>query len=248
MAGIVEPLVAARRGQAADGDDVLSMLVNARDRDGVPLDAQAIADELATMLLAGHETTANALAWAWYSLARDPMLEARVHAEVAAAAGDRELCMADLPQLSLTANVFAEALRVYPPASAFGRRALEHCELGGYLIAAGDGIILSPYVSHRNPAVFPAPDAFDPDRWFNFTPPPFAYFPFGGGARLCIGEAFARMEGTLVLAAIAGHFAFRAADVGPIGIAAHATLRPARPIVLRVDRRHVSAPSQAHCS
>ena len=235
MAAIVARVIEVRRSDAADAGDLLSMLVSARDGRGAPLGLQAVADELVTMLLAGHETTANALAWACDALARDSILAARVHAEVRAAIGDGDLRVTDLPQLRLTANVFAEALRLYPPASAFGRRALRHCVLGGYAIRAGDGILLSPYVSHRNPLVFADPDAFNPDRWLGSAPPPFAYFPFGGGARVCIGEAFARMEGTLVLAAIAGRFALRTADP-PIGIGAHATLRPARPIRLRVTR------------
>jgi cytochrome P450 len=145
-----------------------------------------------------HETTANALAWAWYLLARNPWVEARLHAEVVAAAGSRAaLTVEDLPRLPLASQVFAETLRLFPPASAFGRRALEPCVLAGFAIRSGDGILLSPYVSHRNPAIFPDPETFAPDRWSAEPPPSFAYFPFGGGSRVCIGEAFARMEGTL---------------------------------------------------
>jgi cytochrome P450 len=240
MGAVVQGVIAARRTDPGDRGDLLSLLLAARDAGGAELDAQAIADELVTMLLAGHETTANALAWAWYSLSRDPQLAARVESEVLAATGGRDVTVGDLPALRLTANVFAEALRLYPPASAFGRRALVPCTLGGYAVAAGDGILLSPYVSHRNPAVFARPDAFEPDRWFDTVPPPFAYFPFGGGSRLCIGEAFARMEGTLVLATIARNFRLCSIDERPIGIAAHATLRPARPIVLRASRHRLA--------
>jgi cytochrome P450 len=238
MSAVIERLIAARHAQAGAGGDLLSMLLAARDAGGAPLDAQAVADELVTLLLAGHETTANALAWAWYLLARHPALEARLHAEVRAAVGERDaVSVDDLPRLPFAAAVFAEALRLYPPASAFGRRADAPCSLGGYKIGRGDGIMLSPYVSHRDPAVFPAPHEFVPDRWRAAAPPPFAYFPFGGGSRVCIGEAFARMEGTLVLAAIVQRFSLRAVAAEPIGIAAHATLRPARPIVLRVHVR-----------
>jgi cytochrome P450 len=244
MAGVIERLVEARRTAASNGDDLLSLLLGAHDVRGTPLDTQAVADELVTLLLAGHETTANALSWAWYLLARHPEIEARLHAEVDAVAGDGgRITVADLPRLTLTARVFAEALRLYPPASAFGRRALEACTLGGYAVAPGDGIMLSPYVSHRNPAVFAAPATFAPDRWLDAAPPPFAYFPFGGGSRLCIGEAFARTEGTLVLASIAQRFALHAVDSAPIGIAATATLRPARPIVLCARRRTVTSRS-----
>jgi cytochrome P450 len=236
MAAVIEGLIVARNGVGADGD-LLGMLLAARDSRGAPLAAQAIADELVTLFLAGHETTANALAWAWYLLARHPACEARLHAEVTAAVGERaNVSAGDLPRLPFASRVFAEALRLYPPASAFGRRALETCTLGGYRIERGDGVMLSPYVSHRDPTVFRQPGEFLPDRWLQ-TPPPFAYFPFGGGSRLCIGEGFARMEGTLVLAAIAQRFALRATSTEPIGIGAHATLRPACPIVLRAELR-----------
>lgn len=236
MSAVIGALIASRGSKGA-GSDPLSLLLAARDADGSPLDTHMIADELVTLLLAGHETTANALAWAWYLLARDPAIEAQVAAEVAAAAGDAAIGVEHLPQLPFTARVFAETLRLYPPASAFGRRTLADCMLGGYLVARGDGILLSPYVSGRDPALFAEPQRFRPDRWLGAPPPPFAYFPFGGGARLCIGEAFARMEGTLVLAAVTQRFHLEALDAEPVGIAAHATLRPARPIVLRVRRR-----------
>ncbi len=238
MAAVIERLIALRRADDGDGGDLLSMLLAARDAAGHPLAPAAIADELVTMLLAGHETTANALGWTWYLLARHPAIEARLAAEVRTATGDRaHVTVDDLPRLPFVAQVFNEALRLYPPASAFGRRALEPCMLGGYRIGAGDGILLSPYVSGRNARFFEGPAEFRPDRWSGEPPPPFAYFPFGGGSRMCIGEGFARMEGTLVLASIARRFALRRIDDEPIGIAAHATLRPARPIVLRVELR-----------
>ncbi len=234
MTTVIGEVIQRQATAGRDADTLLAVLVAARTSDGTRLDAQTVADELVTLLLAGHETTANALAWAWYELARQPALQARVAAEVlGATATHGRLSAALLPHLPLTANVFAEALRLYPPASAFGRRALDDCELGGYAIGAGDGILLSPYVNQRDPANFADPLRFDPDRWTTSAPPPFAYFPFGGGARLCIGEAFARMEGTLVLATIAGRYALDAHDPAPIGIAGHATLRPARAIVLR---------------
>ena len=225
------------RADGADVDSLLSLLLLTHDARGAPLDVQTIADELVTVLLAGHETTANALTWSWYALARDPAIGARVASEVEAVAPDRDVRASDFSQLSFTASIFAEVLRLYPPASAFGRRAREDCQLGGFDIAAGDGILLSPYVSHRNPIIFPQPQEFVPSRWQEQKPPPFAYFPFGGGARLCIGEAFARMEGTLVLATIARRWQLRAIDGAPVGIAAHATLRPQSPIVLRAARR-----------
>ncbi len=226
----------ARRRAAPDGrDDLLSLILAARDTDGTTFDDRAVADELATLLLAGHETTATALTWTWYLLAQSPAVEARLHAEVDALGRDPE--PADLEENLTYANaVFAEALRIYPPASAFGRRALEVCRLGGFEIERGAGIVISPYVSHRNPAWFPEPERFAPERWERPAWPEFAYVPFGGGARRCIGDAFARAEAVLVLATLARRFRLRRIEHDAVAIAT-ATLRPRRPIVVRLEAR-----------
>ena len=233
---IVASLVARRRAAAEGIPDLLDLVLAARDDAGSRFDDEALADELSTLLLAGHETTATALAWTWYALAENPRVEARLHEELDAVLGDRDPDPSDVPRLRYTDAVFSEALRLYPPASAFGRRALEAFELGGYAIEAGAGIVISPYVCHRNPRYFPDPDAFAPERFDDPQWPEFAYVPFGGGARRCIGDAFARMEAVLAIATIARSFRFERVDRAPIGIAS-ATLRPARPILVRAHAR-----------
>ncbi|MBD5633992.1 MAG: cytochrome P450, partial [Candidatus Eremiobacteraeota bacterium] len=213
----------------------LDLVLAARDDGGSPFDDSALADELSTLLLAGHETTATALTWAWYALARNPRVAAKLHAEIDSL-GDRDVGIEDVAQLRYTDAVFSETLRLYPPASAFGRRVLERSELAGYAIPAGAGIVISPYVCHRNPRFFPNPERFEPERFETHERPEFAYVPFGGGARRCIGDAFARMEGVFALATLARRFRCETDDPAPVGIGS-ATLRPARPIVLRARAR-----------
>jgi cytochrome P450 len=236
LRAIVDGLVARRRAEPAATPDLLELALAARDDDGSSFDEAALADELATLLLAGHETTATALGWAWYALAQNPEVEAKLHAELDEVLGDRDPEPDDLSRLRYTGAVFSETLRLYPPASAFGRRVLEACDVGGYALEVGAGVVISPYVVHRNPRYYPEPERFRPERFEENDRPEFAYVPFGGGARRCIGDAFARMEGVLVLATLARRFRFERVDAAPIGIAS-ATLRPARPILMRVGPR-----------
>ncbi len=239
----VHDLVDTRRaGGSAPAGDVLDLVLAARDEHGDAFDDEALADELATLLLAGHETTASALTWTWYLLARHPAAAARLRDELGSVLGDRDPEPGDLPALRFTGAVISEVLRLYPPASAFGRRALEPCELGGYVVPRGAGVVISPYALHRNPRYFADPERFVPERWFDAPPPEFAYVPFGGGARRCIGDAFARMESQLALATFARRFRFTAGDLTPVGIAS-ATLRPARPI--RLHATSLSKPKLA---
>ncbi len=200
-------MIRERRASGEDRGDLLSMLLLAQDEEGGGggmTDVQ-VRDEALTLFLAGHETTANALTWTWYLLSQNPQCEQKMHEEIDRVLGGRTLGFDDLPELRYTEMVLAEAMRLYPPAWAIGRKAIEAFELGGYEIPAGAILILSPYVTHRNPRWFPEPERFDPER----ERPKFAYFPFGGGARVCIGERFAWMEGTLALAAIAQKWRFR---------------------------------------
>ncbi len=234
--GAIVASVVARRRAGERENDLLALALAARDDDGSPFDDRALADELATLLLAGHETTATALCWTWYVLASHPRVEAALHAELDAVLGARDPEPDDVARLPYTSAVFAETLRLYPSASAFGRRALERCELGGYTIEAGAGIVISPYVIHRNPRYFPEPETFRPERFLGEERPEFAYLPFGGGARRCIGEAFARMEGVLAIATLARRLRFERLDPIPVAIGT-ATLRPARPIRVRVCER-----------
>lgn len=222
---VIEQIIATRRSQAAAGTmpdhgDLLSMLMAARDESGAGLSDQDLRDELVTIFLAGHETTSNALAWTWYSLARTPDVEARLHAELDGVLGGRTPTLQDLPNLPYTAQVFKETLRLYPSAWALtARKASTDTTLGGYAIPKDTLVFASPYVMHRLERYFPDPECFDPDR---FTPareamlPKYAYFPFGGGPHICIGNAFAALEGQLLLATIAQRYRFELMPDPPV--------------------------------
>jgi cytochrome P450 len=239
---VVDPIVAAGRratpAELAARGDLLAMLLEARDEAGQPLGDDDIRNELITMVLAGHETTASALTWAWYLLARHPDAAERMHAELDALLAGGAPTVDDVPRLQYTSAVFNEALRLYPPASAFGRRPLEDVVIGGYRIPKGTSVFVSPYVTHRNPRYFPDPDAFVPERWLTGDPPPrFAFFPFGGGSKMCIGEPFARTEGVLVLASLARRYNLAAVDPQPLDVNGQGLLRPDRPVKMRPSRR-----------
>ena len=233
-------LIAERR-RAPGGADLLSLLVSASDTEGDGggmTDAQ-VRDEAITIFLAGHETTANALAWTWYLLARNPEAESRLHAEVDALGG-RAPSAADLPRLPWTETVLAEAMRLFPPAWIIGRRAVDPYAIGGFDVPKGSIVVVCQWVTHRDARWFPDPERFDPER---FGPaakearPKFAYFPFGGGPRVCIGEGFAWMEGVLVLAAIARRWRLRLAPGQEIVPAPSITLRPRDGIRMILERR-----------
>ena len=235
-------LIAERRGAPAGRSDLLSLLLAARDTEGDGrgvTDAQ-VRDEAITIFLAGHETTANALAWTWYLLAKNPDAEAKLHAELDAVLDDRPPAVADLPRLRYAEMVLAESMRLYPPAWIVGRRALEPYAIGGYAVPKRSIVVACQWVTHRDPRYFPDPERFDPERW---TPeakearPKFSYFPFGGGPRVCIGEGFAWMEGVLVLAAIARRWRLRLAEDRLVVPAPSITLRPKGGIRMRLVAR-----------
>jgi cytochrome P450 len=219
-----------REGETEGPRDVLGMLLDAADAEGgMPI--EQIRDEALTLLLAGHETTANALTWTWLLLARHPAVEARLHAELERVLGGRPPAAEDLPALGFARDVVAEAMRLYPPAWVVGRRAIEPAALGGWTVPK-DGVVLAcQWITHRDPRFWREPEVFRPERWSNgetATLPKFAYFPFGGGNRRCIGEAFAWTETVLVLATIARRLRFRAApDLGEVAAQPLVTLRPA---------------------
>jgi cytochrome P450 len=212
----IHGLIRERRKSGQDTGDLLSMLLFAQDeeKDGAHMTEEQVRDEALTLFLAGHETTANALTWTWYLLSQHPQVEQRLHAEIDTVLQGRAPEMADIPQLRYAEMILAEALRLYPPAWAIGRKALGDFTLGDFHIPAGSICILSPFVVQRDPRWFPDPEQFDPERW---TPearearPKFSYIPFGGGARVCIGERFAWMEGVIVMAAIAQKWRLRLA-------------------------------------
>jgi cytochrome P450 len=236
--------IAARRSAGEGGSDLLGMLLAARDHegDGGGMTDLQLRDELLTLFLAGHETTANALAWSWHLLALHPEAEARLHQELDHVLGGRLPTAADVPALPWTRAVLAESMRIRPPAWTIGRQPLCELEIGGYRIDAGTIVLVSPWVVQRDPRWWPEPEAFRPERW---TPameealPRFAYFPFGGGPRKCIGEGFAWTEGVLVLATLASRWRLRHAPGARVGAEARITLRP---VGLRMVVEAVSGP------
>ncbi len=235
--GIIED---RRKSRIEDNGDLLSMLLLAQDEDdhGRMTDKQ-VRDEALTLFLAGHETTANALAWTWYLLSQNPEAEAKFHAEIDELNG-RAPAFEDLPQLRYTEMVFSESLRLYPPAWAIGRRALEDYPIGDYVIPSQSIVLLSPFVTHRDPRWFAESDRFDPDRWLPEAAaarPKFSFFPFGGGARVCIGERFAWMEGVLLLAAIGQRWRWKLAPDQRVETKALITLRPKSGIAMIAESR-----------
>jgi cytochrome P450 len=226
-----------RRGQS---DDLLSMLLAARDDDGNPMTDRQLRDEVMTLFLAGHETTANALSWTLYLLAQNPEAEALLHAELNSVLGGRLPGMADVPELRYTGQVVKESMRLYPPAWAIGRQAQEPFELGGYRFEKDSYVFICQYILHRDARFFPDPERFDPDRWSEEAArkvPRFAYIPFGAGPRVCIGAAFATMEATLLLATIAQRFRLALDPNHRVVPLTSITLRPKYGIRMRVGAR-----------
>ncbi|HEY6186561.1 MAG TPA: cytochrome P450 [Pyrinomonadaceae bacterium] len=236
-------MIEERRLSGEDRGDLLSMLLGARDEeaDGTGMTDKQVRDEALTIFLAGHETTANALTWTWYLLSEHPEVEAKLHAEIdRVLEGKRLPTLEDMPQLRYTEMVLAESMRLYPPAWAIGRLSINEHEIGGYVIPPRALVLVSPYVMHRDARFFPEPERFDPERW---TPaaresrPQFAYFPFGGGARRCIGEGFAWMEGILLIATLARHWRLRHVPGHPVALHAAITLRPKHGMLMKLEKR-----------
>jgi cytochrome P450 len=228
------------RASGEDRGDLLSMLLLSQDveGDGGPMSDQQVRDEAMTIFLAGHETTANALSWTWYLLAQHPDIEARMHSVIGEVLDGRLPTAADFPRLQFVEMVFAESMRLYPPAWAVSRLAIEEVDIGGWLVPRGAVVVAPQAVLHRDERFWPDPLRFDPLR---FTPeakavrPKFAYFPFGAGPRICIGEGFAWMEGVLLLTTLAQQWRMDAIshDVEPV---ASITLRPRGGIRMRARR------------
>ncbi|HEV7903981.1 MAG TPA: cytochrome P450 [Pyrinomonadaceae bacterium] len=240
---VIYRIINERRASGADRGDLLSMLLLAQDEEGASgsMTDEQLRDEALTIFLAGHETTANALAWTWYLLSQNLDAEAKLHAELDAVLKDGRLpTVEDLPQLRYTEMVLAESMRLYPPAWVVGRLAVKEYAVGGHVAAEGTLVLISQYVLHRDPRFFPDPLRFDPERW---TPeakearPPYAYFPFGGGARRCIGEGFAWMEGTLIIAALARRWRMRLVPEHPVVPHPRMTLRAKHGIRMKMEDR-----------
>jgi cytochrome P450 len=206
---IVYTLIRQRRLSGEDKGDLLSMLLQVQDEDGIGMSDQQVRDEVMTLFIAGHETTALTMSWTFYLLSQYPEVEAKLVQELQSVLGGRMPTLADLPQLRYTEWVVMESMRLYPPVWALGRTVMQDCEIAGYRLHAGDSIIVSQWVMHRDPRYFDDPEVFQPERWqgdFAKKLPTFAYFPFGGGPRICIGKSFAMMEAVLLLASIAQKF------------------------------------------
>jgi cytochrome P450 len=232
---VVYGIIAERQRSSGNGEgharraDLLSMLLEARDEDGSRMNDVQLRDEVMTMVLAGHETTANALAWALYLLSQNPAADARLGSELSSVLGGRLPTLEDLPKLPYVGHVVSEALRLYPPAWAIGREVAEPFELRGVLFPKRAQLYFSQWVVHRDARYFDEPDAFRPERWADGLAkrlPRFAYFPFGGGPRACIGSAFATMEAALLLATFAQRFRFALAPGHRVTPRASITLRP----------------------
>lgn len=226
---LIYGFIRARRATPERGNDLLSMLVDTQDESGQAMSDKLVRDEAITLFLAGHETTAIALSWTMYLLSQNPEAEAKLHAELDAVLQGKHPDPADVKRLEYTERVVLESMRLFPPAYGFGREAVQDCEVGGYHIPAGSTIHMFAWIVHRDPRWYTDPERFDPDRWqgdFAKTIPPFAYIPFGGGPRRCIGNAFAMMEGVLLVAAIAQRFKLRLVPGHPVEPFPSITLRP----------------------
>src|SRR3984893_16986031 len=237
---ILYRIIGERRASGRDAGDLLSTLLSAQDEDGSRITARQLRDEAVTLFLAGHETTASTLSWTWWLLAKNPAVEAKLHAELDAFLGDRAPSLDDLPRLAYAGHVITESLRLYPAAWGMARLVVEDHEIAGYPVTKGMGVAMVQWVVHRDPRWDDAPDEFRPERWENDLwkqLPRFAYFPFGGGPRQCIGNAFALMEATLILATIARKFRLRLVANHPVAPLASITLRPRHGVRVVLESR-----------
>jgi cytochrome P450 len=239
--GIIYGIIQERRAsEAGSRDDLLSILLAARDEAGDRMSDEQLRDEVMTVFLAGHETTANALSWTWCLLAEHPEVEAKLHEELDETLAGRTPTVEDLLRLHYTDMVVRESLRLYPPAWAFGREAVGDCEIGGYYVPAGTQLIMSQWVTHRDPRYYENPMEFRPERWAEGLAdrlPRYAYFSFGGGPRLCIGQSFAKMEAVLLLATIAQQFRLYQAPGEQAVPQPSITLRPRNGMRMVLERR-----------
>jgi enediyne biosynthesis protein E7 len=238
---LVSSLMAQRRAQPAEHFDYLSMLMNARDKEsGDPMTERALIDEVMTLVVAGHETTASALNWAWYLLARHPEVDARMHAEIQATAEMTAPGLGQMEALQYTQNVINEALRLYPPGWLLSRRSIAADVLCGFEMPAGTDVLLSPYLLHRHPQYWKEPDAFRPERFdaeHESERPRFAYIPFAAGPRHCIGGSLALYEMLMHLYKVARRYRLILASDEPIELEAQINLRTRKPLFMRLEQR-----------
>jgi cytochrome P450 len=239
LEGLVDAIVAERRaeGPAAGRDDLLAMLMEVKDEaTGETMSDRQLRDELITLVLAGHETTANSLSFTFELLSRHPDVARRVRAEAAEVLGDRDPTLADLPRMPYAKAVVEESLRLFPPAWVVERDALEDDVIDGRPVAKGTTVAVSPYALHRNPALWPNPEGFDPERFLTPDParPKLAYMPFGAGPRTCIGNAFAMMEMQLVVPMVLRRFRLELEPNARVELDPSVTLRPRAGVPMRL--------------
>src|SRR6476469_5337922 len=236
----VEGFIASGRSRRDVGDDLLSRLLVAQHEDGTRMSDLQLRDEAMTLYLAGHETTALTLAWSWYLLSQNPNVENKLVSEWQHVLAGATPTADQLHRLPYTAAVIAESMRLYPPVYVIGRAATDDLELGGYRVKRGYTVLMSQWVNHRDPGYFPEPEEFRPERWENGLAkriPKFAYYPFGGGQRLCVGSSFALMEATIILAAVGQRYRFTLDPDAVIGIKPQITLLPANGVPATLERR-----------
>jgi cytochrome P450 len=239
---IIGSIIRERRSSNEQREDLLDMLLRARDAEGKPMSDEQLRDEMMTLFLAGHETTAIALSWACYLISQNPEIEAKLAEELKNVLGERVPAPEDLPRLPYTEMVLKETLRLYPAVWGIGRRAIAECELGGYRVPAGSNIFILQWRTQRDARFFPDPERFEPERWREDPVrsgkiPRFAYFPFGGGPRVCVGASFAMMEATLLLAMIQQSYHLELCPNHPIEVFASVTLRPKHGIRMTAQSR-----------
>jgi cytochrome P450 len=239
---VIYGIINERRRSGEDKGDLLSMLLLAQDEeDGTGMTDEQVRDEALTLFLAGHETTANALTFAWYLLSENPGAEKKLHEEIDTVLNGRMPTVEDVANLKYTESVVAESMRLYPPAWAIGRLALEEHELGGFTVPQKGLVLLSPYITQRDPRFWPDADRFIPERWeaqsIKEAGQKYVYFPFGGGVRRCIGESFAWTEAILLVATLAQKWKLRLDPAQKIGLHPMITLRPKYGMKMKTHRR-----------
>jgi cytochrome P450 len=238
---LVYRIIAERQAQGTNHhSDLLSLLMSAMDEDGSHMTPQQLRDEAMTLFVAGHETTAQMLAWTWYLLGENPEAETRLQEELQQVLRGRLPEVSDLARLPYLYAVMNEVLRMYPPAYIIARTSIEPCQLAGYDFPAGTTILMSQWVTHRDPRYYADPDTFRPERWLDGLAdrlPAGAYFPFGDGPRRCIGQGFALLEAALVIATLAQRFQFRLVPGHPVVPEPLVTLRPRNGIRMTLHTR-----------
>jgi len=239
---VIYGIIGQRRASGQMSGDLLSVLLQMQDDQGVGMTDKQLHDEIMTLFLAGHDTTANALSWTWLLLGRNPEVAVKLRVELDQVLGGRAPTPTDLPRLPYTDMVLRESMRLYPPVWIIGRRALKPFRLGEFELPAQTNVLMSQLLMHHDARYFPDPERFDPERWSagdvrNGALPRFGYFPFGGGPRVCIGAGFAMMEAVLLLATIAQRFQIDLIPGQTIEMLPTVTLRPKSGIRVILKRR-----------